>query len=240
MGKKVIGIVGNTLVSHTPMFGDMERAYVNSTYVKGVLRAGGLPVIIPCFGDSDVIERHVQVCDAFLFSGGGDIDPSLYGEEPNSRLGAIDPELDDFQIKLYLAAEKAEKPILGICRGLQIINTAREGSLYQDIHDQIPQAIQHLQEGKRSHSVHKAFIEAGTQLADVIGLPVVSVNSLHHQSVRLLGAGLKVTAKAGDGVIEAIESESKQKIIGVQWHPEDMIDQSEVMNNLFNWLVEQA
>lgn len=237
MDKKVIGIVGNTLISNTP-FGDMERAYVNSAYVKGVLRAGGLPVIIPCFGDPDVISGQVEICDGFLFTGGGDIDPSQYGEEPDSRLGEIDPELDAFQLSLYVEVEKSGKPVLGICRGLQIINTARQGNLYQDINNQIPNSYQHLQSGKRSHSVHKVAVDEGTKLYGILGQSEVSVNSLHHQSIRQLGKGLKVSAKAGDGVIEAIES--GDKIIGVQWHPEDMIDSSEVMNVLFQWLVNQA
>ncbi len=237
MDKKVIGIVGNTLISNTP-FGDMERAYVNSAYVKGVLRAGGLPVIIPCFGDPDVISSQVEICDGFLFTGGGDIDPSQYGEEPDSRLGEIDPELDTFQLSLYVEVEKSGKPVLGICRGLQIINTARQGNLYQDINNQIPNSYQHLQSGKRSHSVHKVAIDEGTKVHGILGQSEVSVNSLHHQSIRQLGKGLTVSARAGDGVIEAVES--GDKIIGVQWHPEDMIDSSKVMNNLFQWLVNRA
>jgi putative glutamine amidotransferase len=239
MTKKLIGIVGNTLTSNT-MFGDMERAYVNATYVKGVLSAGGVPVIIPCFGDGDVIERQVEMCDGFLFSGGGDISPSLYGEEPNSKLGQIDPQIDRFQLKLYLAAEKTGKPVLGICRGLQIINTARGGTLYQDINGQIPDSIQHLQSGKRTHSVHKALVDQDSTLFEIVGTREVAVNSLHHQSVRLLGRDLKISAKAGDGVVEAIESDSGQKILGVQWHPEDMFDHANEMKALFQWLVNQA
>jgi putative glutamine amidotransferase len=239
MDKKVIGIVGNTLVSNTP-FGEMERAYVNSTYVKGVLRAGGVPLIIPCFGDPDVIKRQVEICDAFLFSGGGDIDPSQYGEEPDCRLGEIDPTIDDFQLSLYAEVEKSGKPVLGICRGLQIINTVKGGNLYQDINNQIPNSYQHIQSGKRTHSVHKVAVEESTKLYHIIGEAEVSVNSLHHQSIRELGQGLRVSARAGDGVIEAVESDSEEKIIGVQWHPEDMIDTSEVMNNLFQWLVDQS
>ena len=239
MNKKVIGIVGNTLVSNTPL-GEMERAYVNSTYVKGVLRAGGVPLVIPCFGDLDVIKRQAEICDAFLFSGGGDIDPSQYGEEPDSRLGEIDPAIDAFQLKMYAEVEKSGKPVLGICRGLQIMNTVRGGNLYQDINKQIPDSYQHLQSGKRSHSVHKAVLEENSKLKGILGKAEVSVNSLHHQSIRKLGKGLRVSARAGDGVIEAVESDTGQPIIGVQWHPEDLIDTSEVMNKLFQWLVNQA
>ena len=239
MDKKVIGIVGNTLVSNTP-FGDMERAYVNSTYVKGILRAGGVPLIIPCFGDLDVIQRQAEICDAFVFSGGGDIDPSQYGEEPDCRLGEIDPVIDAFQLSLYEEVEKFGKPVLGICRGLQIINTVREGDLYQDINNQISDSYQHVQSGKRTHSVHKVIVDEKSMLFEIMEQPELAVNSLHHQSIRKLGRGLRISARAGDGVVEAIESVSGEKIIGVQWHPEDMIDSSEVMNNLFQWLVNQA
>lgn len=237
--KKVIGIIGNALVAHTDMFGDVTRAYVNSNYVQAVLQAGGLPMIIPPYGDIDIIETYARVCDGFLFSGGNDLDPSLYNEEPMKNIGAFSPDLDSVQLMMFRVFEKTHKPILGICRGLQIINVAREGSLYQDIPDQIPESIQHVQKGSRNHEFHKVMIDSQSQLAEIMNLPLVSVNSLHHQSVKKLGNDLKITAKASDGVIEAIES-SDNKIIGVQWHPEDMIYDSKVMNNLFTWLVDHA
>ncbi|MCT4563227.1 MAG: gamma-glutamyl-gamma-aminobutyrate hydrolase family protein [Maledivibacter sp.] len=240
MKKTVIGIVGNTLKTITEISGEIERAYVNRSYVRAVERAGGIPIIIPCTGNVKIIEAQVSLCDGFLFTGGEDIDPNQYGEGPCLKLGPIKPELDMFQLTFFKIVQKLDKPILGICRGLQVINTGLGGTLFQDIECQCKDVYQHFQTGGRSHSVHKIQLSEGSVLKNIFQSVNLSVNSLHHQSVKKLGKGLKVCAGSEDGIIEAIESDMGKKIIGVQWHPEEMIDSTPEMNKLFDWLIKES
>ncbi|MCT4605949.1 MAG: gamma-glutamyl-gamma-aminobutyrate hydrolase family protein [Marinisporobacter sp.] len=240
MKKIVIGIVGNTLKTPTKIYGEIDRFYVNRSYVRAIERAGGIPSIIPCIGNTKIIEAQASLYDGFLFTGGEDIDPKQYGEEPYVQLGPIKPELDTFQLELFKAVQKLNKPILGICRGLQVINIGLGGTLFQDIESQCKDVYQHVQTGGRSHSIHKICLSEDSVLKNIFHTDNLSVNSLHHQSVKELGKELKICAVSKDGITEAIESNMGKKIIGVQWHPEDMIDSALEMNKLFDWLIKES
>ena len=189
-------------------------------YVSKVIGAGGVPVILPATGHPAVIEAYKKSCDGLVLAGGGDIDPVHWGEEPHPELGTVDPERDRFELELAKWAAECDIPVLGICRGAQVINVAFGGSLIQHLTG----GICHFQKAPPNHPFHDILLVRGTKLFSILGLETVRVNSYHHQAVRDTGSGLVVSATARDGIIEAVESVSNRFIIGVQWHPELMVD----------------
>ncbi|MFY0546204.1 gamma-glutamyl-gamma-aminobutyrate hydrolase family protein [Brevibacillus sp. H7] len=195
--------------------------YVGSGYVDGIARTGGTPLILPLMSISDAPFRDiVESLDGIILTGGDDPAPHLYGEEPLQGLGQIEYERDLAELEVIRLARELKKPILGICRGMQIMNVAFGGTLIQDIPSQVPGAFQHAQKGSRQYGAHKVQLQPG-MIAEALGRTEILVNTSHHQAVKDVAPGFKVTGTAADGVIEAIES-LDGLYVGVQWHPERM------------------
>jgi putative glutamine amidotransferase len=239
MGRPVIGIVGNLLVEQGGFSPGMERSYVNNDYVAAVERAGGIPLILPVVRGQDVAERQTECADALLISGGYDIDPLLYGEEPHRALEFVYRDTDIFQLRTIKTALAKGQPLLAICKGIQLLNVACGGTIYQDL-DEIPDSfVKHSQNRKRSCPSHTVVAEEGSVIAELLGTSF-PVNSYHHQAVKDVGRGLKVTSRAMDGVTESLEIEGESFVVGVQWHPEMMMSGGDDMLPLFLRLVEEA
>lgn len=200
-----------------------ERYALSSAYVEAVRRAGGLPLLLPALGAVDGAEWE-RALDGLLLSGGGDVDPELYGEEPRVENGRIDPEADAFEIALCRAFLERAKPVLGVCRGAQLLNVAAGGDLYQDLFRQAKTRLQHVQRAPRWHGTHRVQIAPGSLLAAVAGAGSLRVNSFHHQAIRRVAPGFVASAHASDGVVEAVERPGHPFTLGVQWHPEHLRD----------------
>ncbi|WP_028775384.1 gamma-glutamyl-gamma-aminobutyrate hydrolase family protein [Shimazuella kribbensis] len=201
---------------------DNKKFFLNQDYVQSIIQAGGIPLLIPYMEDPIMIKKLVDSCDGLLLTGGEDVDPILYGEEPSPNLGEIVPARDEIERKVFDLFLQQNKPILAICRGCQLVNVAFGGNLYQDIPSQIASEVNHCQRAPRGYGTHSIHIERNSLLFKIIGKHKIRVNSYHHQSVKTLSAPLAASALATDNVIEAIESEAHAFLLGVQWHPEGM------------------
>jgi len=207
------------------------------TYAAAIEKAGGLPIILPCSSDTVLLSLMAERVDGLLLPGGIDLDPTWYHEEPSAGLEVVDRELDVFQLALLKAIIALRKPVLGICRGCQLINTAFAGSLFQDINSQWQNPpLQHR--GPNHDTEHSVRIVAGSRLFQMFGSEIL-VNSRHHQAIKDIGRDLRVTAVAPDGVIEAAEHR-ELPIHLVQWHPERMLVKDDLMLPLFQEFVEQC
>jgi putative glutamine amidotransferase len=218
--------VPNSLIglttSRTTNAAGIQVISVAEAYVQAVLRAGGVPVLIPVgLSNSQVgeIYSHLQ---GLLLTGGGDVDPVLYGGVPHPRVYDVEPQRDALEISLVQQAARDGLPFLGICRGIQTINVALGGKLYTDISDQHPGALRHdMMPGfPRSFIAHSVEIKPGSRLASLTGLPSLEVNSLHHQGIRSVAPALQATCFAPDGLVEAVELPDHPFALGIQWHPE--------------------
>jgi putative glutamine amidotransferase len=239
MGRPVIGIVGNLLVEQGGFSPGIERSYVNNDYVAAVERAGGIPLIIPVVRGQDVAEEQTECVDALLVSGGYDIDPLLYGEEPHKGLEFVYRDTDISQLRTIKTALAKGQPVLAICKGIQLLNVACGGTIYQDLSEIPDSFVKHSQNRKRSCPSHTVVAEEGSVIAELLGTSF-PVNSYHHQAVKDVGRGLKVTSRAMDGVVESLEMEGEPFVAGVQWHPEMMMSEGDEMLPLFLRLVEEA
>jgi putative glutamine amidotransferase len=221
---------------------EKERIYIKSNYYDAILISNGLPIIFPITEKEDCISEYVDLCDGFLFTGGLDLDASYYGEDNQQYMGRICPKRDYMEMKLIKQAIDSKKPLLGICRGFQLLNVAMGGSLFQDIYEQSTSnnLIQHQQQAPRWYPSHKVSIEKPSHMYNIFGEESVSVNTFHHQAVKKLAKGFRATAFAPDGIIEAIELKDANFVAGVQWHPEDMWSKYEKFKNLFKYLVEKC
>jgi putative glutamine amidotransferase len=214
---------------------------IGMAYVDAVVRSGAVPVMAPLGLPEDALDALLERLDAIIFTGGGDIQPEVYGSQPHPLVDSVDPERD--RVELHLARRVVErgKPFLGICRGLQVINVALGGTLYEDILDQRPGALQHRYSPgwPRDYHAHEVQVEPGSRMASILGKQCVPVNSLHHQGIRELGRGLRPCAYAPDRLIEAIELPQVHFGLAVQWHPECLPDQAE-MQAIFVHLAQAA
>jgi putative glutamine amidotransferase len=210
------------------------RYYLRPGYWESVESAGGPPVILPPADSPEVMDHYLKVCDGYILSGGDDIDPAFWGEEPQPGLGEIDPRRDRFEVELIRGIIKRDKPALFICRGIQVLNVVLGGTLIQDLHSEIA----HRQRAPRNHPFHDILLEKASTLYQLFQRETVRVNSFHHQALGSLAPGISVTARARDGVVEAVEFPERSWILGVQWHPEAMRD--ELSARLFQGLVEAA
>lgn len=213
------------LIGITSSYSDDRTLQTSYDNIEAVLSAGGIPIILPNYqADEADIKTYVSQFDGILVTGGGDIDPTLFGEEPHQKLGVIHPNRDRFEVLLLQECLKQNKPILAICRGCQILSIAAGGDMYQDIYSQIDQELlQHIQRAPRPHPSHFIEIEPQSMLYKISGSRKYKVNSFHHQALRNMAEGFQVSARSSDGIIEAFESTAHQFVIGVQWHPECMI-----------------
>lgn len=217
-----------------------NRQYISDAYIQAIKSVRGLPIVLPLIKSKTVIQEYVELCDGFLFCGGGDITPLLFGQEPATNVGKTDISLDLFQIRLMEAILEADKPVLAICRGMQVLNVACGGTIYQDIDLVDFETINHMQNSiSRRDISHKVIFEPGTKTHKFLG-NFAYTNSFHHQSVDRLGKGLTVSGFTGDAIVEAIEMPSHTFVIGVQWHPENMLDSTANMKQLFYALIRYA
>ncbi|HVG23515.1 MAG TPA: gamma-glutamyl-gamma-aminobutyrate hydrolase family protein [Thermoanaerobaculia bacterium] len=230
--KPVIGIGAD--IHHES--GRRDRAFAYTTYCEAVRRSGAIPLVIP--PQPENAEEVLSRVDGLLLAGGFDCDPSLYGEERHPSCETMDERRQSSDFALAKAARQQRIPTLGICLGLQMMNVAAGGTLIQDIATQHDTEIQHASDPENRHR-HDVIIEQGTQLAGVLPSAEMNVNSSHHQAVRTVGDGLRVTAHAPDGIIEGVEDPRHPFYLGVQWHPEDMSGE-ECASTLFGAFIEAA
>lgn len=205
-------------------------------YVRCVEKAGGLPTVLAPGRPEDAPEILDRLA-GLLLSGGSDVDPELYGEPRHPRLGPVVRERDDFELALCREALRRDLPMLAVCRGHQVLNVARGGTLLQDIPSDLTGAVDHDRDTDRWERAHEVSIVPGTRLHAVLGMDRIVVNSFHHQAVKDVGDGLVVSARSDDGVVEAIEARGRRFAVGVQWHPEAYWQHGEDFAPLFKALV---
>ncbi|HEY8583109.1 MAG TPA: gamma-glutamyl-gamma-aminobutyrate hydrolase family protein [Capillimicrobium sp.] len=195
-------------------------------YPKAIDAAGAVPLVIPpmAVGDLDTLLDRI---DGLLLSGGPDLHPSFYGAEPDPQLGPTERELDAFELELVRRADARGKPILAICRGLQVLNVARGGTLVQHLPDVVGEAIDHRQTDPGDEPTHSVRVAPSSQLAHLLGARDTEVNSFHHQAVQQLGRGLRAVAWSPDGVIEGVEATDRPFAVAVQWHGESLQDRDD-------------
>lgn len=214
--------------------------YVPSSYLNAVESCGGIPLILPITSDEAFYHTYTQICHGFLFCGGDDINPLLFGEEPRTSQGSYDTHTDTFHLSFMKYILHSHLPVLAICRGMQILNVALGGTVYQDISFRPSPSLNHMQITKdRSDTCHRIAIAPGSMLHSILSDSVL-VNSYHHQSIHILGQGLKISAIASDGIIEAIETTDHTFVCGVQWHPECMLHSSPCMKCIFDSLINNS
>jgi putative glutamine amidotransferase len=208
------------------------------TYLRALEAAGALPVVVPPLA-SELVEPLLDRFDGLCMSGGPDLDPRAYGERRDARTGPVESELDAFELALARAADARNMPILAICRGMQVLNVARGGSLHQHLPDVVGEDINHRQAEAGVRLTHWVSLQGGTRLATTLRRRRVKVNSFHHQAVARLGDELSVAGHASDGTIEGIEATDRDFVIGVQWHAESLAARPE-QAALFAAFVDQA
>lgn len=216
------------------------RQMQNETYIQAVLKAGGIPVLLPALEQDDAIAGHLALLDGLLVSGGPDIDPLYFGEQPLPALGGVVPVMDAYEVKLIRLCLAQDKPLLGICRGAQVLNVAAGGTLYQDIYSSLSGLLKHRQDAPRAFRSHAITVHPGSKLGAILGAEQTLVNTFHHQAVAQPAPGFVVSAVAPDGIIEAIESREHRFVLGVQWHPEGMWNAAANYDNLFSAFVAAA
>ena len=209
--------------------------------IEAVLLAGGLPVLLPAAIPLEEIPVLTAQFDGFYLTGGGDLDPLLYGENNHERIYGLNPERDAFELALIQEVVAQDKPLLAVCRGMQALNVACGGTLYVDIASQLPSAEKHdwWPTYRRNKLVHNVTVSRTSYLARILGEVELRTNSLHHQSVNKVADELKKVAYALDGVVEAIEHLDKRFVIGVQWHPEWLQNQ-QPMRKLYKAFIENC
>jgi putative glutamine amidotransferase len=215
---------------------DRPADVLNRAYIDAVADAGGLPLVLPILGPEHA-DAVLDTLDGLVMSGGGDVDPARYGQRPVPEVGGVDERRDEWEIALVRGALRRGMPILGICRGAQVLNVACGGTLVQDL----PSISDHPHRAadRWDESVHPVEVDGCSKLAEVLEVTSVGVNTLHHQAVADVGRDLCAVAWAEDGTIEAIEFEDSRPVLGVQWHPE-LLTAFGAHRRLFTWIVRQA
>lgn len=213
------------IIGITPSINSEENTYaLNVAHSEVIERLGGIPFILPYIKRERDFQKIANYIDALYVTGGEDINPHYFNEEPHPALGQINPQRDLFERNLIRSILAMNKPILGICRGCQMLNVALGGSMYQDLAQQkLTHLIQHKQRRPMHYVSHFITLDEQSLLYRIIGKRTIKVNSFHHQANRILGEHILVSATSSDGVIEAIESKKHPFVIGVQWHPEQLI-----------------
>ncbi|MCC7111571.1 MAG: gamma-glutamyl-gamma-aminobutyrate hydrolase family protein [Deltaproteobacteria bacterium] len=203
--------------------GPVGTVVVQRPYLDAIVEAGGLPLVTPPLGEGAALDQLVELADALVLPGGAfDIDPALYGEAVLPQCGELKPERTALERALFERALTRGLPVLGVGGGMQLSNVVRGGTLWQDLDSQVPGNRGHQQAEPKDRACHEVEVVAGSQLARVVAVAKLPVNSTHHQAVKDLGRGLVITARATDGTIEGLEDPSRPFLLGVQWHPESM------------------
>ena len=209
------------IIGVCPLWDESKNSYwMLPGYMDGIIQAGGLPIMLPFEQDETAILTIMNICSGFLFTGGQDVSPELYGDRIRFENVECCRRLDDLEKTLLENALEKDKPILGICRGIQFINAALGGTLYQDIPSEMQTDINHHQAPPYDRPVHKVYIEKSSPLYALTNQTVMAVNSYHHQAVKELSPRLKIMARAEDGIVEGVYMPDKKFVWAVQWHPE--------------------
>ncbi|GBF10060.1 gamma-glutamyl-gamma-aminobutyrate hydrolase family protein [Tepidibacillus sp. HK-1] len=232
--KPLIGITSSKISIQAPYAG----AYVADGYFTGVAKFGGIPIILPLVEEEEVWKEIIQRVDGVIFTGGSDIHPQFYGEGLHPKIGEIYPFRDRIEIMTAQYAMKIDKPILGICRGIQLLNVAKGGTLYQDINGQLDDKFLHMQTAPRYEATHYVNIEKSSKLFEMVGVERVFTNSFHHQAIKDLALGFRKVAESDDGIIEAFESTEHTFVMGVQFHPEMMWHQDQTMAKIGQYFID--
>jgi putative glutamine amidotransferase len=216
--------------------------YVSRTYIEAVLKAGGIPVVMPLIRDDSLIVELLKSIDGIIFPGGGDFDPAYYKEKPIAQMGSINAPRDTFEIRLLHLASENNIPVLGICRGLQLINITFGGSLYQDLPAQYyDKSVAHRQKSSSNEPSHSVIVEDSTVFSKIVGDKILMVNSSHHQAVKRLADGFTISGRSADGIVEAMEKiDSANWILGVQFHPEQLVNKDKTLLKIFQEFIEKA
>lgn len=211
----------------------------NRAYVHALEHAGGVPVLIPMVNDPETLYTLLGRLDGILFSGGVDIQPVHYGEDPYALLGEVDQQLDELELTMVRWALQENLPTLGVCRGMQLVNIALGGTLYQDITTMAAGAMQHCKRELPRHTlIHSIHIEEGSKAEEVFGTRELWVNSLHHQALKELGKGVRISGRAEDGIAELLEVPEKHFVVAAQGHPEEIYMHEPIWANLFTAFVQ--
>jgi putative glutamine amidotransferase len=229
---RIVGITCGTLVAREDR---VAKQALNRAYVRAVEQAGGIPIALPVTGDEELLHRCLEIVGGLLLTGGVDVAPAHYGRPPHPA-EEVDPDRDAAELPLIREAVRRDMPIFAICRGIQALNVALGGSLYQDLPSEWPSEICHQQTQQgiaRSAFSHAVTIEADSRLRSIAGADTIRTNSMHHQALRDVAAMLRVTAHAPDGVIEAAEAPDARYVVAVQFHPEETAPHDEVSRRLF-------
>ncbi len=244
MRRPVIGVATQTLPG---IAGQRPNCWImGHHYVEALRKAGALPWLIPLVPhDPDTMQAIFDKLDGVFLTGGVDVDPACYGETKTALCGTTDPDRDAVELLLLRHAMAKHLPVLAVCRGIQIVNVALGGTLYQDVSAQVPAAMKHdyfptAVSPSRAYLAHDVLFQTGSRLGDIVGGPVAAVNSMHHQAIKDLAHGLKPTAHAPDGIIEGVEGTNGQYLIAVQWHPEELAETQPGMKRLFSSFVSAA
>jgi putative glutamine amidotransferase len=242
--RPIIGIPTQTLEEIPD---ELPRCWVMSQqYVRVLVAAGALPWIIPLIqNDFTTLRGIYDQLDGVFLPGGVDLHPSTYDEHPNDLCGRTDPARDEIELSLTRWALEDGKPLFAVCRGIQVVNVAAGGTVHQDLATQLAGAIKHdyfPRRGGYSRDllVHEVEVAAGSRLASLLGTSTVRVNSMHHQGIKQLAPGLRPTAYAPDGLIEGLESPNGHFLLGVQWHPEALVERDPRMQRLFTAFIQAA
>ena len=243
--RPTIGVTTQTLQAIDGIPAGLPASVVmNQRYYEAVASAGGAPLLIPLLDDLEALRSTYEACAGILIPGGVDMDPATYGEPPHEKLGRIDPARDRVELQLTRWCIEDKKPLLGLCRGLQVINVAAGGTLFQDIDAEYEGAIRHdyfpTYGFERDHISHDVAVDPSSRLRTLVDLEQLPVNSMHHQGVKSLGTGLVACAHAADGLIEAVESINGHWMVGVQWHPEVFEADDPHARDLFRGFVRAA
>ena len=216
------------LIALMPLWDEKMNSYwMLPGYMDLIIKSGGVPVMLSFSDDEQSVKEIADRFDGFVFTGGDDIDPAKYGEEKIKECGQPCVHRDSLEFALFREVIKTDKPILGICRGMQFLNAALGGTLYQDLPTQKPSGVCHKQPAPFDALTHSVTVEKGTLLYDIVGTEKLMVNTLHHQAVDKIAPCLVPCAKADDGLVEAVYDPEKAFLLGVQWHPEMIFGQEE-------------
>lgn len=219
---------------------DSGRQFVSHSYIQAIEAAGAVSILIPCTEDTSHFPCYYGICDGFLFCGGDDISPRLFGEDLLTERGQTDMYMDSFHLNFMKYALSTSLPILAVCRGMQVLNISLGGTIYQDISLRNTASQNHMQQTKNRGDVcHRVACAKDSMLYRICG-SFLETNSFHHQCIKTVGRDLSISAVAADGVVEAIENSSHSFLVGLQWHPECMYESSPPMRDLFSRFIDRA
>ncbi len=236
----IIGITANSTYIDNRSYPELHKINASPRNIsKAVTMAGGIPIILPV-NEPEIARKYAGLIDGLILAGGEDVTPELYGEDARNSIKVTYPKRDRAEVAITKEAISKGIPILGICRGLQLLNVIYGGTLYQDITENEDIFVKHIQETPSNHPIHTIKVEEDSYLASFMANEI-QVNSFHHQIIRDLGEGLSISAMSSDGAIEAIEAiDENQSVVAIQWHPENLYYKDDDHFSLFKNLVDRS